>query len=261
MTAGNDAALSRRAYAAALLGDPTRRAQVTADIAALDQTTPPKLTVITGNERLTNARHVGILAGSFNPPTLAHTQLAAQARASAQLDALIWTISSITVDKESVTRAPLVDRLLTLQALITPRLHEAVGVINRGLYGDQIAAICATLPLVQQLTFVIGFDKIVQIVDPRYYADRDAALDTLFSQAQLLVAPRNDDTATDLATLFARPENHRWADRVRFLPLDPALRDIASSQIRTRIQAGQASADIVPPESLALIDSGAYDEM
>ena len=37
---------------------------------------------------------------------------------------------------------------------------------------------------------IYGYDKVVQIFDPRYYDDRDAALDRLFALSSLLVAPR-----------------------------------------------------------------------
>jgi len=204
------------------------------------------------------ARHAGILSGSFNPPTLAHEALATGALQVGQLDAAIWTISRVTVDKETVTRAPLEDRLIALTALMETRPHEAVALVNRGLYVDQIDAIRASLPQVTQITFVIGFDKIVQIVDPHYYADRDSALDELFSRADILVAPRDGDTAADLTALFARPENRRWAGYVRFLPLDPALRAISSSLVRQCIKRQQPIDDLVPPEAMALVDAGAY---
>ena len=254
----DEASAARYALAATQLHDPVQRARVIAAIAALDGAAAPRLAVVAGAPRLADARHVGILAGSFNPPTLAHEQLAERARASSDIAAIIWTISRVTVNKEAVTHAPLADRLLILEALIAPRPREAVALINRGLYVEQIAAIRASLPHVQAITFVIGFDKIVQIVDPHYYTDRDAALNLLFSQAEILVAPRDEHTEGDLTALFARPENQRWATRVHFLPLDPQLRDIASSHIRAHGAAPQSTLTAVPPEGQALIDSGAY---
>ncbi len=248
----------QRAHTLALLNDPVERARVAGVIATLDATSTPTLAVVAGAERLHQARHAGILSGSFNPPTLAHEALATGALQQGNLDAVIWTISRVTVDKEMVTRAPLEDRLIVLAALMESRANEAVALVNRGLYVDQIDAVRATLPQVSQITFIIGFDKIVQIVDPHYYADRDSALDELFSRADILVAPRDDDTEADLHALFAHPENRRWAGSVRYLPLDPALRDISSSHVRSRIDQQQSIGDLAPPEALALVDAGAY---
>jgi nicotinamide-nucleotide adenylyltransferase len=234
------------------------RARISGAIAALDATGVPALTVVAGVERLRQARHVGILSGSFNPPTLAHAALATGALQAGQLDAVIWTISRVTVDKETVTRAPLEDRLIALTALMETRSHDAVALVNRGLYVDQIDAIRAALSHIAQITFIIGFDKIVQIVDPHYYANRDAALDELFSRADILVAPRDGDTESDLSALFALPENRRWAGSVRYLPLDPTLRDFSSSHARQRIDQHQSIDSLVPPEALALVDAGAF---
>lgn len=241
-----------------LLTDPAAQAWVGQFTATLDATSDPKLAIMAGAERLANVRRVGVLAGSFNPPTNAHLALAASAQQSAQLDAVIWTISRVTVDKEQVTRAPLVSRLLVLAALVDALPHAAAGLINRGLYAEQAAAVRASLPHVQELAFIVGFDKIVQILDPRYYTDRDAALTELFHQARLLVAPRAHGDAADLATLLARPHNAQWAKFVTFIPLAPDLRDLASSTVRDRIAQHEAINDVAPPEAVALVDFGAY---
>lgn len=248
----------RRARALNYLHDAARMVDITAAIIALDVQTVPALAVIAGAERLAKAERVGVLAGSFNPPTLAHLALAESARAIAHLDVVLWVISRVTVDKEQVTRAPLPARLAALSALVAPRAHEAVASINRGLYAEQAVALHAALPQLRELCFIVGFDKIVQIVDPRYYPDRTAALDLLFAQAELLVAPRDDEGAADLAMLFARPENQPWAACVQFVPLAPHWRTLSSSAVRQDIEAGRPITDLVPPETLALVDVGAY---
>jgi nicotinamide-nucleotide adenylyltransferase len=171
---------------------------------------------------------------------------------------VLWTISRVTVDKERVTRAPLDARLATLTALVAARPGDAVALINRGLYADQAQAVRDALPDLASLAIITGYDKIVQIFDPHYYADRTAALDELFGLAEVLVAPRGDADAADLAALLAQPANQPYAARVHFIPLDPRWRTRSSTEIRDRIAHDQPIADLVPPESLALVDSGAY---
>jgi hypothetical protein len=80
----------------------------------------------------------------------------------------------------------------------------------------------------------------VQILDPRYYDDRDAALRRLFALASFLVAPRGDADADELAALMRRPENAPFAASVRPLPLSEVYRDQSS----TRVRAGES--DDVP---------------
>jgi nicotinic acid mononucleotide adenylyltransferase len=240
------------------LRDPERMRQIQATIANLDATAAPQVALIAGGERLANARHIGVLAGSFNPPTLAHLALAASATQTARLDALLWTISQVTVDKEQVTRAPLAERLAVLAALVASRPHDAVAVLNRGLYAAQAEALHATFPTLQRLSFIIGYDKIVQIVDPRYYPNPIAALDELFALAEVWVAPRAGEGEADLTALFAQPENQRWAGRVHFLPLDPQYQTLSSTTLRARIDRQLPIADLTPPEAQALVDAGAY---
>ena len=74
----------------------------------------------------------------------------------------------------------------------------ALALINRGLYIEQVDVVRTLIPEIEELFVVVGFDKVVQILDPRYYENRDAVLDRLFANASLLVAPRLDEDETSL---------------------------------------------------------------
>jgi len=183
---------------------------------------------------------LGLLAGSFNPPTVAHQTLAQAGLADGGLDAVWYALSTRTVDKEVVSGACLEDRLLMLDILMAEDERLGVLLLNRGLYVDQARLVRAAFPSVGEIVFLVGFDKIVQIFDPRYYDDRDAALEHLFALATFLVAPRGGDEAPALSALLARPENRRFSAAVRPLPLASHLRDIASSSIRDVLSEGDA---------------------
>ncbi|MEO6891297.1 MAG: hypothetical protein ABI456_17465, partial [Ktedonobacteraceae bacterium] len=99
-------------------------------------------------------------------------------------------------------------------------------------YVEQAKALHSSFPQVTKLTFLVGFDKIVQIFDPRYYANRDAALIDLFTRADILVAPRGEAGTDELSQLLHAPENRGFAHHVHALPLDPAYRAVSSSSIR-----------------------------
>lgn len=192
--------------------------------------------------------NVIVLAGSFNPPTVAHLALLKQARRYTHLHEpmhLYAAFSRHTVDKETVERPLLLDRIVLLQDLLRRRIPEAgIMLFNRGLYLEQAEAIRRSFPQVRRILFVLGFDKIVQIFDPRYYDDRDAALSKLFSLAELLVAPRGNQDEDDLSALVQQPQNARFARFVHPLPFDPAYRQISSTQVR---QSGDSS-HAVPQE-------------
>ncbi len=171
--------------------------------------------------------------------------------------------SKHTVDKEGVERPLLLDRILLLQVLLRRRLPD-VGLLlfNRGLYVEQAEAIRASFPRVRRIFFLMGFDKVEQILDAHYYEDRDAALVALFRQAELLVAPRGRareggrDNAVQsersvgtgqgsLRELLDRPENRRFARFIHALPFDLLYKDISSTRLR---EDGVAYAHDVPQE-------------
>ena len=200
-------------------------------LAALDPSAPPAAIQVCGPP-LAGVRRLVALPGSFNPPHRAHEALLRAAVEAWRADGAAYVLSARTVDKEQVSGLWLEDRLWLLCALSASR--TAVVATNRGLYVDQAAELRALCPRLEALAFVTGYDKIVQIFDPRYYVDRDAALAELFAHAAFLVAPRGAATADDVAALLARPENARYAPRVTTLPLSPELAETSSTRARER---------------------------
>jgi len=140
------------------------------------------------------------------------------------------------VDKEHVERPLILDRIMLLQMILQRHLSGAgIMLFNRGLYVEQAEAVRISFPEVERLFFLIGFDKIMQILDPRYYDNRDAALNELFKLAELLVAPRGGADAGDLTDLLRQAQNQPFAQYIHALPFDPAYRDISSTRIRQQV--------------------------
>jgi nicotinamide-nucleotide adenylyltransferase len=191
-----------------------------------------------------------VFPGSFNPPTLAHLAMLREARAYAERhDGGRWQVyaalSRQIVDKEAVERMTLLDRVLLLERVLASHVkHAGIVLLNRGLYVEQAQGIRAAFPQVRRLFFLVGFDKIVQILDPRYYTERDSALRELFALAQLLVAPRGNDGERELRELLARSENRPFASFIRPLPLEERYRNVSSTEARTT-----AALDILPREA------------
>jgi nicotinamide-nucleotide adenylyltransferase len=223
--------------------------------ATLDPTDPSRATIIVEGADRAEVGTVGIMAGSFDPLTNAHLALARAAREVGGCDAVYLALSRHTVDKETRVRPTDAERALLLRQVA--RREPGLGVVafNRGLYADQAVAARALFPEARAIRFVVGFDKARQIFDPRYYADRDAALRQLFARVWLLVAPREDNGADDLAALLDRPENTPFRNHVRALPLDPAWADDSATRVRAAAKTGDTAmlADLVPPETLAWI--------
>ncbi len=195
--------------------------------------------------------HDGVIVfpGSFNPPTIAHIALLKQARGFARVHepmTLYAAFSKRTVDKEAVERPLLLDRIVLLDDILHKRLpHAGILLFNRGLYVEEAEAIQRSFPRVRRILFLLGFDKIVQILDPHYYKDRDASLSELFKRAELLVAPRGDAGAEELSELLHLPQNKRFAHFIHPLPFNGAYRNISSTSVR---QGVSGAASEVPQE-------------
>lgn len=208
-------------------------------LACLDPTASPSAFIAPGSALPRNT--IVVFPGSFNPPTNAHLALLQQARKFALRQSGHWQIyaalSKYSVDKEAVERMTLLDRVALLGRVLKDQgTSTGILLLNKGLYVEQARGIRAAFPQVRRLFFLVGFDKIVQILDPRYYTERDAALRELFSLAQLLVAPREAYGERELAELLARPENWPFASSIHALPLAERYRHISSSQIRQDTQ-------------------------
>ncbi|MDE0341563.1 MAG: hypothetical protein OXK82_00055, partial [Deltaproteobacteria bacterium] len=204
---------------------------------------------------------VGVLPGSFNPPTVAHLELARAARRRFGLDTVAFSLSSVIVDKERVEGLCREDRLLLVSLLTADDPWAAAVVVNRGLYSEQAPAFRTCFGGDADLRFIVGMDKVLQIFDPRYYEDRDAALDTLFAHVRLIAANREDWGDEALRGLLDRSENAPYRDRVQSLTLPPHLRNQSSSAVRRGVEGGEPAGDAAAPAVREFIEAtGAYRE-
>ena len=231
---------------------------------SLDPGAAPQAAAVCGSG-LAAARRLVAVPGSFNPPHAAHLALMEAGLAAANAGAGAFVLSVRTVDKERVSGMLLEDRLWLLCRLAEEVAAATGGVVgavatNRGLYVDQAAAIRRLCSNLVDLAFVVGYDKLVQILDARYYDDRDAALEALFARARFLVAPRDGNAVEAIAALLARPENARFAGRVRALPVSPALARVSSTAARAAAAGGQPVAGVPPLVAAFVAATGCYRE-
>jgi nicotinamide-nucleotide adenylyltransferase len=257
----------------AVLDSPARLGGYVRAVAALSAESEPAGTIVyapkwmAANWRKSRQR-ILLIPGSFNPLTWAHVALAINAWLTLNpiggeraVVYYLWSGAISTVAKEQVERAAWADRLAQLATLSRASVHPSgVALFNKGLYLDQARALRTMVHPDSELVIVVGFDKVVQIFDERYYEDRDAALHELFSLAHMLVAPRDSAGKEELRALLDQPENRPFADQVQFMEAgQPAL---SSSQIRAIAANSTAPEDLAmlaPPESCALIrETGAY---
>jgi nicotinamide-nucleotide adenylyltransferase len=204
-------------------------------------------------------RSVALLSGSFDPLTVAHAQLAEGAAAFAQAVVLVYAVD--TLPKEGAVAPPLLTvaaRLAVLRRYCRPEERRFPGLASHGLLADQAEAAAERFPGAE-LWVVAGSDKVLQLFDPRWYQDRDAALERLFARARLLYADRTG-TEGGVRRVLARRENRRWRDHV--VPLEPARRvaDVSSRIVRELVRRGEVVDHLLPPEAREAVARAARSE-
>ncbi|HEX9069148.1 MAG TPA: hypothetical protein VF807_10300 [Ktedonobacterales bacterium] len=253
----------RYAAAARLLDSPARMGALASQVEHLRGSATGSVAWLAGRWRLAQAGTVGLFAGTFNPVTLAHLAAVDQARVSARLEAMVWLCAVASVEKEALARAALPDRLAQLIALARAR-GEAVALVNRGLYVDQVSLLHRALPSATRLHVIIGHDKLEQILDAHYYDDRDAALTALTEAASLAVVPRGADGGDVVTRLLAQEAGAVWTEHIHpVTPIAPEMATLSATQARMLAEVDPLTPELdalLPPEGLALVrETGAYD--
>lgn len=150
---------------------------------------------------------LGVYPGSFNPPTIAHIEIALAARHHHGLERVDLAVSTVTLGKETVVRPPFEERLAVIEASIAEIDGLGLIVTDHQLVVD----IAGGYDVV-----VMGADKWAQVNDVAWYVDDDARDAALTALPTLALAPR---------TGFEVPIEHT-------LPVSAELLDISSSAVR-----------------------------
>jgi nicotinic acid mononucleotide adenylyltransferase len=175
----------------------------------------------------------------------------AEAGLRSGVDVVVLVYSLATLPKEAGTEPPLLTEDARLDALsrLARRPGLAWGLTSSGLLVDQVAGARRRWPTAH-LTVLLGSDKALQLLDPRWYADRDAALDRLLAEADVRFAARSGE---DLVTpLLARRGYERWAGRFTRLRAAAEAAATSSGEVRRRHRRGEDVTALVPPEVLPL---------
>ena len=193
---------------------------------------------------MTAARRIGLLGGSFDPPHLAHLALGRLARQALALDELRWLPAGAPWQKVGRLMAPAAHRAAMLGLLLADEPDALVDLRElqrdgatftidtlRQLQAEQLSADQLNVDPAQAEWFLIlGQDQYSRFDTLRDWPE-------LLRRCSLAVAGRAGQAPQAPAALAAVPH--------RLYRLDLPPQDIAASDIRTRLAAGQPVAALV----------------
>ena len=181
---------------------------------------------------------LGVLAGAFNPPTIAHVALLEAARAS--VDHVVFVIPR-TFPHKAFHGATLEERLRMLEALENDAGPFSIAITEGGLF-IEIARECrqAYAPEVD-VAFICGRDAAERIITWDY--GDPAAIERMLSEFRLLVAARAGE--------FHAPP--RLVDRIQSLDLPANLDQVSSTEIRDCLAQGRPWQSHAPAPLRAMI--------
>jgi nicotinate-nucleotide adenylyltransferase len=173
-------------------------------------------------------KHIGVLAGAFNPVTCAHLALAEAARAC--VDEVVAVVPRAYPHKH-FHGASLEDRIAMLR-----RVVDRVEITQGGLFID-IARELRTSGA--EISFICGRDAAERIIHWDY--GEPGAIEIMLEEFSLLVAERGGT--------YEPPAHLRH--RVHRLALTEDFSGVSSTEVRRRLAAGEAWEHLVPP---AIVD-------
>jgi nicotinate-nucleotide adenylyltransferase len=182
---------------------------------------------------------LGILPGSFNPPTRAHLALAEAALA--ELDEVVLVLPR-TFPHKSYDGASFGQRVEMLRAAVDQRPGLSAATSVGGLFVEIAQECHAAYGGGVQLVFVCGRDAAERMVNWDY--GNPNAINQMLEMFQLLVACREG---------IYQPPSH-LCRYIRRLELPADLNAISASDVRRRIREGVAWRHLVPGAIGPLVD-------
>ena len=218
-------------------------------LAGLNPSEPPRLAFL---RRAPTG--IGVLPGtllclsaSFNPMTVAHAVLIREGGRLVSHHETLLLLATVNVDKgaEGLSLETRFDLLLRFAEF---RPNVSVAAVGHGRFVDKLEAIRAAYPEATRVVFLLGFDTLVRLFDPKYYADRMTSLTRLFDGSECIVANRGGDAPSAVEAFLARPEVAPFAHRIHVVRLPTHVAAVSATEVRARLSRGEPIDELVPPE-------------
>jgi nicotinate (nicotinamide) nucleotide adenylyltransferase len=188
----------------------------------------------------TGADRVAVFPGAWNPPTVAHVEIARAALNHA--GEIVWVLPRAFPHKK-FDAAGFAARCRMLELVTELDPHFSAAVSDGGLYAEIAEEARDAFGDGVEVALVCGRDA-AERIESWNYGIPDFH-DQMLERYPLIVAARAGD--------YEAPERHR--NRISRLALGEDYNDISSSEIRRRIDAGEAWRHLVPALIADLVET------
>jgi nicotinate-nucleotide adenylyltransferase len=174
---------------------------------------------------------VAIFPGTWNPPTIAHTEIARTALGRA--DEVVWTIPRAFPHKDW-SGASFEQRCDMIRRVARAETGFAAAISDDGLYIDMARGAREAYGTHVEISIVCGRDAAERI--ERWDYGEEGVFERLVREFRLLVAARTGVYTTDFP----------HGGRIQALEMETSFDDVSSSEVRRRIAAGESWEMLVP---------------
>ncbi len=174
---------------------------------------------------------LGVLPGSFNPPTRAHMALAQAALE--HCDEILFVLPK-TLPHKNYGGVGFEDRLQLLKSAVGEHPRFAVAESEGGLFLEIAGECRGAYGSEVEIVFLCGRDAAERIVGWKY--EREEMLAEMFEQFSLLVARRQGE--------YVAPSH--LESRIRCLDIDLGWDAVSATEVRERIASGLDWRELVP---------------
>ena len=186
------------------------------------------------------APRLGVLSGTFNPPTRAHLALGAAALEQLGLHEVLFVLPEAPPHKAEL-EATLADRSAMVMAALKGKPQFSAAMCTHGLFVDIHRALAAEFPAATEVFFLAGRDAAERILLHWPYDNPAAALAEMLERFQLGVASRGGEfRIPDTAPASA------YAHRVHGISLAEEVEALSATLARDRLRRGEPVDSILP---------------
>ena len=180
---------------------------------------------------MNKAQRIGVLGGTFDPPHMAHLNIAFEARDQLNLDRVFWTITPEPPHKRSIVAASLEDRVAMVSLMIAPHPFFSLCIVDVERPGPYYAA--DTLKIIAdqnkgaELIYIIGSDLLSS------FASWVRVNDLLSTCSQIGIVSREGGNYNISAVLDSFPE-----EAPKFREISIPVSNLSSREIREKAKSG-----------------------